>query len=252
VHGWKLGTDLFISTAHPGLTAAIDVVFHALRCDPAPDALLLDLREDRLWVGNLPILRVPPPMRLPPILEGMLTHYAVLATRSQCGFHGGAVLLNSKLVLLPGDRGSGKSTATLWLSRRGTYLGDDIAFVSYDALAVTGLPKAATLKRGSFDQFPATETYDDLVRGPVRYHLPCPFAHSAPVISRVVFPQYEEGATLSVRTVDAPVAALALAQQSFGSDPRRLDVVGRLAHLPCRLIRYSQLADLEGAVMDLL
>lgn len=247
---WQLGPDVIVETADPLLADALDTVFSALqiRESSCRHPLTLAAHNGHLTVHAEPVARLPEPNQLAPSLESLLTHYIAECTRTERGLHAGGIALRGHTILLPGERGSGKSTATRHLARLGVYLGDDMVFVNEKDLTVRGFPKAVTLKEGSFPLFEAGPTYDDPIRGAIRYVLPQPFSVLAPPPAVIVFPQYEAGSEAEVRRLDPPVAALALVQQSFGRDGRRLETAARLAQLPCYVIRYGRLEDLEREV----
>ncbi len=250
----QFGPDIIVQTSDDALAKALNIVFFALASPlpPAAPALILTRKNDLVSAQNFPVAHIGLDERAwPPILESWLTHHISTATRSLRGFHAGAVIRNNRTLLLPGERRSGKSTATLWLSRNGIYLGDDIVFIHPDTLAITGLPKAVTLKAGSFPLFESNGDYTDAIRGPIRYALPERVQIEAPAPSLIVFPQFEENAKTEIAKLDPPIAAFALVQQSFGHDTARLDLAAKLAQLPCYRIRYAQLEEFESAVGSL-
>lgn len=250
---WQLGPDVTVQTSSPLLADALNIVFGATRSSQ-PLSLrrpVLDYRDRCILLADIPVVHVANDEQLPPVLETLLTRYAAYATGSACGFHAGVVALNGKIILLPGERAAGKSTATLKLADHGTYLGDDIVFVDEVSLRVKGFPKAVTLKAGSFGLFPEAPTYADPVRGPIRYFLPARHATEAGPVTHVVFPQYEKDAPANVKKLDTPIAAFALVQQSFGENTRRLNLSARLAQQPCYHITYSKLSEFENAVREL-
>lgn len=253
---WQLGPDVTVETEDADLASSLDVIFRALRSDAPPARRLISLRiqNQQLIAAGLPVSDLPPTDRRAPFLESLLTHYVAEVTSSEQGLHAGAVIIRDRLILLPGERGSGKTTASLHLGRQGVYLADDIVFVNPDSLAVRGFPKAGTLKAGSFPLFAEcgiSTTHHDPIRGPLHYLLPERHALQAARPDAIVFPIYEENAQLSVEQVEKPLAAFALVQQSFGRGPRRLQTAAKLAETKTWLIRHSSLADLSAAIGNL-
>ena len=259
---WWLGPDLSVSTSSTRIASAAAPVFSAVTLPKDPSsALRLDevLPQQEHGVGialdGHPLARCADDASLVFFLESLLTHLATHGNRSSLVVHAGLVRWRDRTIMLPGERGSGKSTTSLWLSRRGgEYLGDDLCFVEPETLTVRGLAKAATLKRGSFALYPESTTFTDPLRGPVRYFLPPRIRplDAAPVhIDRIVFPRYEPDAPTRAEPVSRPLAALALIQQSYGGGEwgeRALRMAGRIAERPAHLIRYRNLDEFESAL----
>ena len=262
MHRWRLGPDILVETDSVPLARAIDLVYGRLRtAKPSAGNPPLFLAFDEsltIHCGGARVLRAESPSHLVPLVESMLDTFAGHVTRTKAVFHAGVLSVGGRGVLLSGESGAGKSTATLWLAQQGhEYFGDDLCFMDYETLSVEGLPKAATLKRGSFDLFPASEIFADPVRGPVRYLLPprVAGAEKTTALNALIFPRYEKDSELRVSRIAKPLAALALVQQSFlgvHREPRKLELVARLAETPAWHVEYSRFADLERAVTEAL
>ena len=262
---WWLGPDLAAASRSALIARAAHPVFAPLAFDArrfAGRTLALDARRDagRIQVilddQQLAACRDEPALVF--FLESLLTHLATQAQRSCLVVHAGLVRWRDEIILLPGERGAGKSTTTLWLSRRGgTYFADDLCFIDEPTLAARGLAKAATLKAGSFALYPESPTFADPLRGPVRYFLPPDIrAPDAPAarIDRLVFPRYEPETPTRAEPLARPLVALALMQQLYGGGEwgeRALALTTRLAALPAHLIRYRTLEEFEAAVEGL-
>jgi len=245
----------------------LDAVFGAMRSESPADSIdrvTFDARElsDGRWMvyaDCIPLVHAAAHDRLPLVVESVLTHYAAQHSTSCAVFHAGVVIRNGKGILLPGERGSGKSTTTLWLAQQGaTYYSDDHAFVRYADHRLVPFPKAVTLKEGSFPLFEETRTLSDAIRGPVRYVLPPSAVRDVSAtssIDAIIFPQYDATVSVESRRVDPPVAALALVQQCFGGmegGESKLRVLKELSSLPAWLVRYSDLRAFESTVQSLL
>lgn len=259
---WWLGPDLSVFADSDLLDRAARPVFSALAQPtrtPAPHALVLSETVETdgvaLALDGRRLATCPDEAALTFFLESLLTHLATQGNRSHLVLHAGLVLWRGQLIALPGERGAGKSTTTLWLAcRGGTYLGDDLCFVDLDTLTLRGLAKAATLKQGSFALYPESETFTDPLRGPVRYFLPpqirAPHEPGLP-LTRLIFPRYTPDAPTCAEPLPAPLAALALVQQLYGGGEwgeRALRAAARLAQRPAHVIRYRALEEFESAL----
>ena len=258
---WSLGPDLVVTTSSPSVSAALDTVFGVMRCPepplPPPHLLDLDARASEngdivLLEGGFPVVHADSPAKMPIVLESLLTHFAAQLSTTCAVFHAGVIAWDGRALLLPGERGSGKSTTTLWLASRGaTYLSDDHAFVRLADGDVVPFAKAVTLKEGSFGLFGNVPTHADDVRGPVRYVLPSDNVAGSGdrfPIRALVFPQFDATAEPETRPVDPSVVALALVQQCFGgmegSDAKRA-AIRTLAAKPAWLVRYNDVSAFE-------
>ncbi len=259
---WWLGPDLAVFTQSDLLAHAACPVFSALAqpaSSPAPHALVLSAEIDAagiaLALDGHRLATCPDASALTFFLESLLTHLATQGNRSNLVLHAGLVQWRGQLIALPGERGAGKSTTTLWLARRGgIYLGDDLCFVDPATLTLRGLAKAATLKQGSFSLYPESETFTDPLRGPVRYFLPpqvrAPHEPGLP-LARLVFPRYTPDAPTRTEPLPAPLAALALVQQTYGGGEwgeRALRAAAQLAQRPAHVIHYRALNEFEAAL----
>lgn len=262
---WWLGPDLSVFSTSADIARAMDPVFSAVELpanSPPPGSLVLDSTPAHpgfeLSLDGHRLACCADEASLVTFLESLLTHLATHVHRSCLVLHAGLVRWNGLGLLLPGERGSGKSTTTLSLCRRGgEYFGDDLCFVDADSLAVRGLAKAATLKAGSFPLYPESPTFIDPLRGPVRYFLPplvCAPHEEALIIDRLIFPRYVPDAPTRAEPVSRPLAALALVQQTYGGGEggeRALRTAARLAERPAHLIQYRNLDEFESALEGL-
>lgn len=257
---WTFGQDLWIETpVDRPVDAAMRIVFAALESPPQTAIsrdrafLTLDVQpiadRDALYLcaGNEPLYRIEKKNQLVPAVESLVTHLFARTQRRAQVLHMGMVAWGDCGILLPGDRGSGKSTLSVWLAQNGaTYFGDDLIAYDPDSHSLAGLPKAATLKYGSFALFPETRTYEDPIRGPVRYILPPQIATAPlplPQIQALVFPEYTKAGGEPQRLSSA-WAALAMVQQLLGGvewNDEALQLVGQLAAIPAFRLPFADL-----------
>lgn len=258
---WSVGPDTpVLAPATSPLAAALDTVFGAMALPEgsdvawdSPDPLCLDLlpgkgeTPDRLLVGGVPIGHVPRGS-LAPMVEAAVIGHAVRGRRDCAAFHAGAVELGGRAVLLIGDKGSGKSTLSLFLGYQGgNYLGDEVALIRYEDARLVPFPKAATIKAPSFELFEEQEAHPDPIRGPVRYYLPWNEETIIPEsveIAMVVAPRFDARAHgVIVEQLSPEDVALSLVRQCFGGlerDRRTLELVRQLSELPARSVVYSK------------
>jgi hypothetical protein len=258
VRSWQLapGVSVTAETSTPE-ARAMDVVFGRFAA-PGDGARLTTEPlhgKVRVILDGVPLFTAAVDA-LAPVLEGALIGWAVRSQRDAAAFHAGCVAWGERAVLLVGDKGRGKSTLAAALGATASYLGDEVAFVRFSDGTMIPFPKAATLKQGSFDCFPARETWHDPVRGPVRYVMPDGEPGDAAISpALVVFPRWTaEASGATVELLDPERTALGLVRQTFGGlsrDARTLEVVTRLARLPAYTITYSTLDDATAAVAGL-
>jgi hypothetical protein len=265
---WRLGPDVLVHAKGILLRHAIDTVFYNLGIEdaatPAKTSLVFELRRIdkgrlRLFANGLPIVSLADELELAPALEGTLIGCAVRKRSDSAALHAATVELGGHGVLLAGSKGSGKSTLALSLVNEGArYFGDEIAFVRYEDATLDAFPKAVTLKEGSFSLFPEVTTYNDPVRGRIRYHRPLSAVQAGhrARIDLIVFPCWSpEQENASIDEVPAAEVALELIRASFGGlerDRRMLSLVRRLAQVPAYRIEYGDALAASEAIQTLL
>lgn len=265
---WRLGPDVLVHAKGTLIRHAIDTVFSNLSNEDAlavaKTSLTFELRRAdeariRMYANGLPIVSLADETELTPVLEGTLIGCAVRKRIDSAALHAGAIEVGGRGVMISGQKGAGKSTLVLTMAGDGgRYLGDEIAFVRYDDAMVDAFPKAVTLKEGSFSLFPEVTTYNDAVRGPVRYHRPASAVHYGhrSSIDMIVFPAWSgDQAGVQIDEVPAAEVALELIRASFGGlerDRRMLSLVRRLAQVPAYRIAYSDARSASQAIKQLL
>jgi hypothetical protein len=265
---WRLGPELAVKTrSGSSLVQAIDEVFGlfaASTIDQEERTISLELKRGdrgalRLYVDNVPIVRIADETALSPAIEATLVGFAVRSRKGMAAFHAAGVEIDGRGVLLLGSKGSGKSTLSYQLAVEGArYLGDEIAFVRFLDRGLEAFPKAVTLKQAGFHLFPRTPVHNDPIRGPVRYLRP-PNVPLDPewstTIGVLILPRWSADVEQVEVTELAPgEAALELVKQSFGGldrDPRALSLIARLSRVPAYRMVYPDVASGAAAVLHL-
>jgi hypothetical protein len=145
-----------------------------------------------------------------------------LAWYSQGGllFHAGALVLNGKGLLLPGEIGAGKTTVTAWLALKGLdYLTDELAFIPHGADNIQAFTRPLNLKKPSRtvlkDHFHFEGHADRILSTPHGDLVPPALLNptnmlSQPPVSLIVFPHYRPGGDFIMRPLSRAQAGLAL------------------------------------------
>ncbi|HEX5532293.1 MAG TPA: hypothetical protein VFX33_00965 [Actinomycetales bacterium] len=157
------------------------------------------------------------------------------ATRTMTGLHAAAAAQGGRLVVLPAQSGSGKSTTVAGLVRAGwQYVTDEACLIDSETLRVLPYPKPIGLERGSWRLFPG-------VPRPVEPHgtwlVPAASLGNAGVCeaqvpAAVVTPRYEPGETTRLHRLSPGELVMELAQSTFSFNEdggRHLRVLARLA-----------------------
>lgn len=193
---------------------------------------------------------------LVPAVESLVSHLFARAQHRGCVFHMAMVEWKGIGLIIPGERGSGKSTLALKLAQIGAqYYGDDLILVDPAERLVHAFPKAVTLKAGAFHLFEESPTYNDPLRGPIRYVLPRTAGqHRMPLESAkiILFPDYCRAGEPLLQPLDPGWTALALVQQLFGGvEGRReaLTLIAELAHRPAYVVACGDLESAGRAIL---
>jgi hypothetical protein len=265
---WQIGPEVVVQTsAGSPVRPFMDTVFSLARVDLVEKprySVLLDAEELRngalqVLADEMPVFRIERPEEGPPVIEKIFAHYCARMCVEYAVFHAAALRINGKGLLLPAERGSGKSTLCHFLTRRGfEYLGDDLIFIHLDTLDLHAFPKAITLKSGAFDFVPEAATYQDAVRGEVRYYTPTVGGNASFTykdLKLVVLPNYAHDGINQTRQVLPEITALSMVQQTFGGlerDERTLDAISRFSEKPAYMIEYAHQDFAETAIRKLM
>jgi len=178
-------------------------------------------------------------------------------------FHASGVTANGVTIAFPASMNSGKSTLVTALVQAGfAYVTDETVAVEPDTLLTHPYPKAIGLDPGSWRLFPQ---YESIGAGgdPSFFHrkwyldprsMGVPIAERAP-LGLVVLPRYFPGGAVEVARLDAPAAALELAQNSFNlaaTGQHGVDAIARIAqHVPCYRMGFDDLDDAVRVIREL-
>lgn len=195
---------------------------------------------------------------VPPLLETLTCFYLVRSRRDKFAIHASGVMTPKGALLFPADKGSGKSTLSLWLSRRGyPYLGDELIWIDPGTATVESFPKAAAIKAGSFSLFPeVATTFQSATRGSLRYYS-APQGVSPeealPIIG-FAFPVFSPGSESVLKPLLPPQTLFALAQVVFGGLANREHVFRALctaADRPAFALFYRDAPEAETLLSDI-
>jgi len=178
--------------------------------------------------------------------------------RTMTGLHAAGAARDGRLVLLPAESGSGKSTTVAGLVRAGwQYLSDEACLIDSATLEVQPYPKPVGLERGSWRLFPDVSR---LVEPHGTWLVPSGCLGTGGVCgpmvpAAVVSPRYEPGRKTALRRVSPGELVMDLAQSTFSFNmdgTRHLRVLARLAReIPGYVLTVSSLpeaVELLGAV----
>ena len=266
---WHIGPDArFADDGAPRMVQALSEVW-PISCRQTVDTgaegiSVLSLQPEAsdgtftLLHQGQPICRVAAAEELAPSLEKWIAAWLQAFTRSAAVLHAALLRDRGRLILLPAERRSGKSTFCLLRTQRGAeYGGDDLVLASLERPLFHPVAKAITLKEGSFPFVQGT-TWSDPVRGPIRYQHPArllPDAISRSDLKAILLPRYAPAEKPEIRPLPPALTALSLVRQLFGGldrDPRHVALVKELAATPAFTLTYPDAATLHAMADDLL
>ena len=214
-----------------------------LRYDVTESAVVVDGRRFEVWSAAEAV----------EMIQWHLNQTVVArAARSMTGLHAAAAAHDGRLIVLPAESGSGKSTTVAGLVRAGwQYATDEACVIDPETLRVLPYPKPIGLERGSWRLFPG-------VPRPIEPHgtwlVPAASLGTAGVCgalvpAAVVTPRYEPGGTTRLHRISPGELVMELAQSTFSFNEdggRHLRVLARLARrVPGYVLTIS---DLDEAV----
>ena len=169
----------------------------------------------------------------------------------------GAVASGGKAIVVAGPPACGKSSLVAWLVAKGfDYVADDVVALTDDDGGILGFPGGLVLEgdpvtasTARFREFPSLGNAEQTI-----FRLP----QAASTISRcalLVFPQYEAGAQLSIRSLSAARAGSRLVQCCLNADKTRdgglAAIVGLARAAPALQLKYGSYDQLSG-ILDML
>jgi len=174
------------------------------------------------------------------------------ATTTMTGLHAAAAAHDGRLIVLPAESGSGKSTTVAGLVRAGwQYITDEACLIDPQTLVVQPYPKPIGLERGSWRLFPEVTRF---LEPHGTWLVPATSLGTAgvgegSVPAAVVTPRYEPGGTTRLHRLSPGELVMELAQSTFSFNEdggRHLRVLARLARtVPGYVLT---IADLDEAV----
>jgi hypothetical protein len=236
-----------------------------LTADPAREAtVVIELTSTKLEDGHLrsdvyrnrePVAYASRLSMIGPVIKGLLWQTAVNAHDFLFYIHAGVVGTNSGCILLPARAGSGKSSLTAALVRRGfRYFSDEVALIQQTDFRVPPMPLAICVKSTGWDVM--TNYYSNIPELPmhwrddgkmVRYIPPPDLGVWAPApVSHIVFPSYDEQARTALHPISQSAALGRLMDECLALR-QRLDrgtveeLVNWIAGIPCYTLTFSSL-----------
>lgn len=202
-----------------------------------------------------------------PMFEWGLNWVFAHRMHSHLLLHAAVVARDGHAVLLPAWPGSGKSTLSASLSCRGwRFLSDEFAVVRFSGAEVVPFVRPAALKNESIDVLRGLAPPDALGdvfpgtrKGTVaHYRAPASsveHAEEPATIAAIVFPDFQAGATVSLRPLPQATAFLKLAGNAFN-----YEVVGErgfravtaiVRQCDSSILQYGDLAGAHGALDEI-
>lgn len=180
------------------------------------------MEDGRIILDGAHGLPCPSPAGVLPGLASVLFSLWYRASADFLAVHAGLVAFRGRTVLVPGQSGSGKSTATAALLSLGAvYMSDDVVNLARGSLAASGFPFPLTIKADNAPRlaalFPDLAAQRDSIRVDgkrLRYITPARVARrgeevgAGRPVDAIVFPRYRANAETAVEQL-APADALA-------------------------------------------
>ncbi len=200
-------------------------------------------------------------------VEGALNLMVARHLPNLLAIHAACVARGHVAMMMPGAPGSGKTTTTAELLRRGwSYYSDEFALIDPDSLLLEAYPKAMSIKSGAFEllrhRLPPLEhitAHERRTKGFLRC-LPPRLIRENVVASPmrpglIVFPTYQVGASTELEPMSRARAVFEMTRQCFNLFKFRRRAVDILAEVVSRAECYrlvgSDLDDMCDAIEDL-
>jgi hypothetical protein len=197
------GTSVHLACTDRAVARRVLAAFAHLRhAEDGPPRIRIDVQSTEggyVLFHHEPILRVSELEAITPALKAYLVQQVLARDDYRLAAHAAAVARGDRVLLLPGDAGTGKSTLAAALIARGfAFLGDDTVLLE-DDLRVRGLPFALAVKAGAWDllkpyhpslfALPVDRRPDGRV---VRYLRPGAIADAALPARWMIFPNWDQ------------------------------------------------------------
>jgi hypothetical protein len=205
-------------------------------------------------------------LRLAPSLKSMLWSAAVNAYDFLFYFHAGVVGTGESCILLPAAAGSGKSSLTAALTRRGFhYFSDEVALINQQTFHVPAVPLAICVKRSGLG---VIERYYPEVRTLMEHHRydgrwvryiapPAAALKQTPApVSHIIFPRFDRDAATELKPI-ARTEALGrlmgecLALRMRWDEKTVREVLRWISGIDCYTLTFSSLDEVVALVEGL-
>jgi hypothetical protein len=224
-----------------------------------PGSLVLFRESEQCWEGEEEGV-------LAEQLLGAVCRDLVESSGGGLVFHAGALSWRGKAVVIPGAVAAGKTTLTLWLTRKGLrYLTDEMVFFEFRDLKVQAFARPLNLKKPSRKYLGGIFDFErherDIITTSAGYLISPGLLDDAvsparPPVGLFLFPRYSpekdaeilslSGAQTGLELIKCLVNARNLPDHGFGATSR----LG--ASAPAYLLRYSRFDQIQSAVDRLL
>ena len=214
--------------------------------------------RSQVYRNREPMGEAPRPALLGPFIKSMIWQSAVNRYDFLFYLHAGVVGTGESCILFPAAAGSGKSSLTAAMTRRGyRYYSDEVALVQRQTFRVPPMPLAICVKEGGWEvmsrYFPEIANLPSHRRGDgklVRYVPPPEDAatHPPASVSHIVFPRYAKDGSTGLKPLRRAEAlgrlfgeCFALSQRLDGENVKR--IVSWMAGIDCYSLEFSSLDD---------
>lgn len=203
------------------------------------------------------------PGRLLDQLIGRLNRGVVDHSPARLNLHAGCATKAGRTIVLPADRGSGKTTLTSALLWNGwDYLTDEVLGVKPDGVSVIGYPKPLTYKPGTLELFGGLEN-DRLIAAQeqeLRFYVPAGALGAghgtSATATTIAFPTYTPDAPCEISRLSPAQATSRLVTNSFdfdrrGAEEALLSLARMASACVCVDIAFDDLDDAVAALEEL-
>lgn len=267
------GVTVAITHEGPQVARILEFLFGLIPLrEPGPSSATYRLIEREasgdllLYRGEVLIYKGPSPAYCANLLLGNVCHTLAAESREGLVFHAAALSRGDGCIVLPGTMGAGKTTLAAWLVGQGlTYLTDELVFVPGGEDEIQGFARPFNLKTPAVDVlapwFDLERPGCEIWTGPNFALLPprClgSFDGAArPHLRVIVFPQYVEGADLTLRALTGAQTGLDLMSALVNArnlPDHGFPEIARLARMPeAYRVRYGDFSQLKDRIPEIL